>query len=292
MQQRAINERIAFNNKEKNIPVYIDCIYRRISKKTPEPIYHYHESIEMLYCVEGELKVTLFSKSIILKRGDFIYIAPNTPHATNSHSEANEHICLKFIPSTIHVASSRKLPPEDYFISLVSNYEYFPHNDADFEYIKKLFFDCYENYSHENYFKRLHLNGCIMLLMSYVFDHTAKFLDKESLSSVPHVFLEVLDYIEKNYATIKLEDAANFCSLSYSYFSRTFKSIFGISFANYVIKKRIEKSLLFIADSNLSLNDIALECGFANLSHFIKCFNEEKGMTPKKLRTIITNSNK
>ena len=288
MQQKAINERIAFNNDGNDMPVYIDCIYRRISKETPEPIYHYHESIEMLYCVEGQLEVTLFSKSIILSKGDFIYLSPNTPHATLSHSETNEHICLKFIPATIHVPSSRRMPPEDYFISLISDYEYFPNNNTDSEYINKLFFDCYRDFSHENYYKRLHLNASIMLLMSYVFAHTESFMNEETLSAIPHVFLEALDYIEQNYATITLEDAANFCSLSYSYFSRTFKSLFGMSFSNYVIKKRIEKSLALISSSNLSLNDIALECGFSNLSHFIKCFNEEKGVTPKKLRTIIT----
>ncbi|MBO4432081.1 MAG: AraC family transcriptional regulator [Clostridia bacterium] len=288
MQQKPIKEQVAFNNNEANMPVYIDCIYRRISKKTPDPIYHYHESIELLYCVEGELEVTLYSKSVILREGDFIYLAPNTPHATLSHSQTNEHICLKFLSSTIHVPSSRRMPPEDYYISLIDDHEYFQKNDSDSEYIRKLFFDAYKDFSHENYFKRLHLSASIMLLMSYVFSRAASFINEETLNSVPHVFLEVLDFIEKNYATITLEDAANFCSLSYSYFSRTFKSLFGISFSNYVIKKRIEKSLALISGSSLSLNDIALECGFANLSHFIKCFSEEKGMTPKKLRKIIT----
>ena len=291
MEKKPLNEKIAFNNSAENMPVYIDCIYRSISKSTPAPIYHYHEHIELLYCVEGELEVTLFSKSIVLKKGDFIYLAPNTPHASYANSESNQHICLKFMSSVIHVPSSRKMPPESYFVSLVNDYMLFKDDPADHEYINGLFFDCINNFSHDDYFKRLRLRSSIMLLMSYIFDHTVSSENKNTLKSVSYVFLDVLDYIEKNFATITLEDAANFCSLSYSYFSRTFKSIFGMSFSNYVIKKRVEKSLILISDTNMSLNDIALECGFANLSHFIKCFNEEKGMTPKKLRKILTKDN-
>ena len=290
MDRESVNEKIAFNRKEEDLPVYFDCFKRSISSKTPEPIYHYHDNIELLYCIKGELEITLFSKTVILREGDFIYIAPNTPHSSYAHTEKNEHFCLKFLSSVLHVPSSRKLPTEDYFVSLVNSYEYFPREADGDGYIKDLFFDCYNNFSHENYFKRLRLRADIMLIMSYIFDKTTSIENKETLKSIPPIFLDVLDYIDRNYATVTLEDAANFCSLSYSYFSRTFKSAFGISFSNYIIKKRIEKSLLMISGSNLSLNDIALECGFANLSHFIKCFNEEKGMTPKKLRTVLTNN--
>lgn len=287
MANNLVNENKPFNQDNDNLSVFVDCIYRRISKKTPAAIYHYHKNIELLYCVEGELEVTLLSRSIILKEGDFIYLAPNTPHATYAHGETNEHICVKFLSSVIHVLSSRKIPPEDYFVSLTSDYELFRCNRADQDKIHDLFFSCIENFSHDDYFKRLLLCANIMQIMSYVFNHTVNRKKEETSKTISDTFLSVLDYIDKNYASVTLEDAANFCSLSYSYFSRTFKSIFNISFSNYVIKKRVEKSLALISDSNLSLNDIALECGFSNLSHFIKCFNEEKGMTPKKFRTIV-----
>ena len=288
VERKPVYEKIAFNNIEGNQPFYIDCIHRKINKKTPQAIYHYHENIELLYCVEGELEVTLSKTTVILNPGDFLYLAPNTLHATSSHRDTNEHICVKFIRPVIQVPSSRKIPPVDYFISLISSYEVFRSDPADCEYIRGLFFNCIDNYSHDDYFKRLVLQASIMQIMSYVFLHTLGSKAKETPKSIPDVFMNVLGYIDSNCATVTLEEAANYCSLSYSYFSRTFKSIFAVSFSNYVIKRRVEKSLSLISDTNLSLNDIALECGFANLSHFIKCFNEEKGMTPKKFRAIVT----
>ncbi|MBO7519501.1 MAG: cupin domain-containing protein, partial [Clostridia bacterium] len=159
MERKSVNEKIPFNKKPDDFSVYTDCIYRKISKKSPPAIYHFHEEIELLFCDEGELEVTLFSKSIILKPGDFLYLAPNTRHATTAHSDTNVHICIKFISAMIHVPSSRKIPSVDYYISLTPEYELFRGNSQSGKYIRDLFFSCIDNYSHDDYFKRLALRA-------------------------------------------------------------------------------------------------------------------------------------
>ncbi len=287
MDRVSVNEKTAFNCTEDDLPFYIDCLHRKIQKSSPQPIYHYHEKIELLYCIKGELEVTLFSHPVILKKGDCLYLAPNTPHATSAASNSNEHICVKFLSSVIHVPSSRRIPPENYYISLTPDHKLFKADEDNSELFRKLFFSCIENFSHDDYFKRLILRADIMQIMGYVFENTIIDEVVKPADNISTVFLNVLDYIDKNTSTITLEEASDYCLLSYSYFSRTFKSIFGVSFSKYVIKKRIKNSLKLMQEASMSLNDIALECGFSNLSHFIKCFNNEMGMTPKQFRTTI-----
>ncbi|MBO4693574.1 MAG: AraC family transcriptional regulator [Clostridia bacterium] len=284
----AINEKRTFHLTDEQVGVYMECLRYKMKKKAPISAYHYHDNIELLFCIEGEIVVTLPSERIILNAGDFIYLAPNTPHATSSISDTNEHICIKFLPEIISVPASRKIPPASHYILNLDDYKVFRVPDKDRNYISNLFVSSSVNYSHTDYFKRLIFRANIMLLMSYVFSNSITVESKSSQKNIPSVFLNVLKYIDENTATISLEEAADYCSLSYSYFSRTFKSIFKISFSNYVIKKRISNSLKLMQETNLSLNDIALECGFANLSHFIKCFSAEKGMTPKQFRAITT----
>lgn len=124
--------------------------------------------------------------------------------------------------------------------------------------------------------------------MSYVFRNSSNPNIKNNTSKLSKDFAKVLKYIEENLATITLEAAAKHCSMSYSYFSRNFKAETGFSFSTFIIKKRVDKSLELLSKTNMSLTDIALECGFSNLSHYIKCFNEEKGITPKKFRLIAS----
>ena len=280
LERKPVNEKRAFNVRDDNLPFYMESIYRKLEKKSPPAIYHYHENIELIFCVDGELRVTLPTGAIVLAPGDFIYLAPNTPHSTSSESDFNEHIFIKFLPSVITIPASRKIPPVNYSVLRAT--------PKDKEHIYDLFMSSCENYSHNDYFKRLVLCSDIMQLMAYVFENSITNITAERSKTISDVFIALLDFIDKNYATITLEEAADFCSLSYSYFSRTFKSTFNIPFSNYVIKKRVEKSLYLITNSNLSLNDIALECGFANLSHFIKCFTDEKSITPRQFRSIVT----
>lgn len=288
MDKNLVHENRAFNYPEHNVPFYVECVYREIHKNGPPPIYHFHDKIELLYCHKGELEVTIFSKTIILKKGDLMFIAPNSPHATIAHSEYNGHYYVKFLKSILHVPTSRKIPSEEYFISLLKDYEIFHCCDEDAKYVHNLFESIRKNFSHDNYFKRLILVANIMQIMSYVFEHSASVSTQEPTSNTSNAFSNILEYIEENCTTITLEEAAKHCAMSYSYFSRNFKSEFGFSFSNFIIKKRIDKSLELLSKSDRDLNDIALECGFSSLSHYIKCFKESKGITPKKFRNITS----
>lgn len=58
----------------------------------------------------------------------------------------------------------------------------------------------------------------------------------------------------------------------------------GISPYNYVIEQRIEKAKKFLSRSNLSITQIALECGFADSSHFARHFRKMTGMSASKYR--------
>lgn len=288
MEKKLVHESKSFNYPENNTPFYSECTHRKIYKKGPPSIFHFHNKIELLFCLEGELEVTLISKKVILKKGDLMFIAPNSPHATCAYTDYNEHYYIKFENCMLHVPASRTIPSEEYFISLLKDYEVFHSSGNDEEYIYNLFNSSFVNFSHDNYFKRLILRANIMQIMSYIFEHSESVSTKEATSNTSNAFATILEYIETNCTTITLEEAAKYCAMSYSYFSRNFKSQFGFSFSNYVIKKRVDRSLELLSKPDIDLNDIALECGFSSLSHYIKCFKEAQGITPKKFRKITT----
>ena len=288
VEEKIVHEKKAFDRDENSLPFYMDCIYRKIHNYDPPSIHHYHDKIELLYCVKGKLDVILFSESTVLNEGDFICISQNVPHTAVSYSDYNEHICVKFTSQILHVPSSRKIPSEEYFVSLLKKHEVFSTSYENRDYIHSLFSSCIDNFSHDDYYKRLALRANIMLIMSYIFKKSTNPKIRKPISKMSDNFSRVFEYIDSHYASVSLEEAAKHCSMSYSYFSRNFKAETGISFSNYIKKKKVDKSLDLLSNSDMSLNAIALECGFSNLSHYIKCFNEEKGITPKKFRSIAT----
>ena len=95
----------------------------------------------------------------------------------------------------------------------------------------------------------------------------------------------VIDFIDNNLSiAIRITELANIARLSPSYFASVFKSAFGATPHQYIIDRRIEKATAHLLHSDLSISDIAIECGFADQPHMCRLFRRKLGTTPRTLR--------
>lgn len=85
---------------------------------------------------------------------------------------------------------------------------------------------------------------------------------------------------------ISLADLAAVAKLSTSYFSVAFKTSFGRSPHAYVMERRIETAKDQILNTDLSLCEIALNCGLADQAHLSRVFKRVTGMTPSAWRRV------
>ncbi|MCE0495206.1 AraC family transcriptional regulator [Vibrio salinus] len=69
-------------------------------------------------------------------------------------------------------------------------------------------------------------------------------------------------------------------SMSLSGFSQKFKLITDQTPKDYLTKLRLNKSRQYL--NNMSVTDTAYEVGFENISHYIRLFKKEYGVTPKQ----------
>ncbi|MBD3885278.1 helix-turn-helix transcriptional regulator [Phormidium tenue FACHB-886] len=97
--------------------------------------------------------------------------------------------------------------------------------------------------------------------------------------------LQVVEYInEYLHQDIKLTDLAAELRISQSHFSHRFKQSIGMTPYQYLLQQRIERAKQLLKQSDQSIMDIALLCGFNNHSHLSKQFRQLTGMTPKAYR--------
>ena len=288
MQKIAVHEITPFDTNKTNLPFYIDVTFRKIKPMPYSGIFHYHDSPELIFCHSGKMKISLLAGEVILEPGDFLFVNSNIPHATDPYMSENEHYYIKFDPAVLDVKASRPLPNPKHFLYLLPDHLMF-RNSRESEQIHTLFQRCVDNFSHDDFTKRLVLQASVMEIMAYVFNRGLENPYSSEETQKNKVLLDTAEFINKNYATVTLEKAAKNASMSYSYFSRLFKKFFNTSFSKYVSKIRVEKSLSLLSNSSLSITEIALECGFSNLSHYVKCFKAEKGITPNKFRSLVKN---
>lgn len=93
---------------------------------------------------------------------------------------------------------------------------------------------------------------------------------------------QVLDYIDANLADsdISLAMLSQLVGLSGCYFSRRFKQATGLAPHQYVIRRRVERAKGLLRQCQLSIAQVALECGFSSQSHFHGTFRKLAGTTP------------
>jgi AraC family transcriptional regulator len=101
----------------------------------------------------------------------------------------------------------------------------------------------------------------------------------------PALLRRVLDYIESHLGrALTLAELSDTAGLSPFHFSRCFKLSVGISLANFLAQRRIERAKQLLLRSPQPLAEIALAVGFENQASFTARFHRETGISPGRFR--------
>lgn len=96
---------------------------------------------------------------------------------------------------------------------------------------------------------------------------------------------KVLTKIRNDYSKpLTLDDLAEEAQLNKQYFCRAFRQATGKTPIDYLNYYRIECAAEQLSLSYVSITEIALSCGFNDLSYFNRLFKRSKGVTPSNYR--------
>jgi AraC family transcriptional regulator, L-rhamnose operon regulatory protein RhaS len=94
-----------------------------------------------------------------------------------------------------------------------------------------------------------------------------------------------VSYIEKNYAEyITIDLLAKQAHLSSRQFSRLFREVYHDSPGNYLLHFRIQKAKVLLCNCELTIAEIAYQCGFNDSNYFSRQFLSATGVTPRTFR--------
>ncbi|MCM3387884.1 helix-turn-helix transcriptional regulator [Ureibacillus chungkukjangi] len=110
----------------------------------------------------------------------------------------------------------------------------------------------------------------------------------EHYELIENALVYIEDNIEKS---LSLESVSNHFNISKFYFHRLFSAMTGYSFNNYLLSRRLNKSVNLIQNEKLSLTDIAYLLNFGTPSSFTRAFKKQYGIAPSKLKENTTTIN-
>jgi len=97
--------------------------------------------------------------------------------------------------------------------------------------------------------------------------------------------LRARDAMDRAYAEpLDVRAVAAVAHISEAHFSRTFLAVFGETPHRYLQRRRVERSMFLLRETNRSVTDICLDVGFTSLGTFSRTFRQIVGETPSGYR--------
>jgi xylan 1,4-beta-xylosidase len=255
--------------------------------------FHWHEDMEFLLILKGE--IALYKDNVVyhLKPGDLAFINSHHYHSTQKISKENLILILQIQPDFIE-----KFEPA--IKKMFFKFTYARDNKRE-QPPKELVQAVRSHICRIMWEKRTKNSGYKMVIESSLFSILGTLLrdvehdirsDQFSFSNQEYMDIhsrlkKIVDYIENNYQEKpSLEEIALQENITESYLSRFFKKYMDCGFRDYLNTFRLNKSLQKLIETEDSITNIAYDVGFSNLNTFNSLFHKFHGSTPSKWRQI------
>src|SRR3954452_12717185 len=92
--------------------------------------------------------------------------------------------------------------------------------------------------------------------------------------------------MDRSYAEpLDVRAVASVAHLSEAHFSRSFRAVFGETPHRYLQRRRVERSMFLLRETDRSITDICFDVGFMSLGTFSPTFREIIGESPSTYRS-------
>lgn len=256
---------------------------------------HNHPYIEMSYVYSGTIHEIINDKSILLNQGDLIILDTNVKHKFEVAGYNDILINFMISPQYFH----KHFFKTNYENNIVTNfiihtlYETHKYNDyllfktAQHPYFHELMLYMIIEQINTDLYSQQNINHYLMILFNElirIYDIQDKSHEELERSKKTYRFLEIKDYIEKNFEDLTLQTAAEHFHFHPNYFSHYIKQMTGSNFKTLIMNERIKKASHLLLQTKMTIEDISYECGFTNLNSFYKTFKKTYHKTPKQFR--------
>ncbi len=254
---------------------------------------HNHDYFELEYVLKGQISTTIDGHSHTLKTGALLLLNTNCYHDFKATGVddilVNIIIKKELLQNFIAIFKGSSTLFEFLNTSLYTqkskdNYIYFK-QEENFQLQTQItnFISLFKNDNklEQNSIKMELIN---ILLAASKFDPVNT--TQISFDYDSDLVIKTYEYITNNLTTASLNEAATNLGTTNYTLSRVFKKKTGKTFIQELQKKRFNRAYELITSTDITINDIAHQIGYDNLTFFYKKFNEIYGLKPNDLRAL------
>ena len=284
---------------KKDFPMSNQNIHIEMSNEFPDYIGvpHKHKFIEVVYVISGSATHEIDDNTYRAKQGDLFIINMDTTHVFRCEQNAAEPFVaydLKFTPeffdsSVTGYRALEALNNSFMFYSLVhGRKEYTPYVSVtgnSFSELGELFHKIYQEYRGQEKGYIEIIRAYLMQLIITIFRSDAASSKNVETAKEKQVVNYMIDYIKTNFAShISTGVLAEQVYMNKDYLGRVFREQTGMTISEMIQKVRIERACEMLENTNRTITNIALTCGFDDVKFFYTIFKRQMGVRPGDYR--------
>lgn len=247
---------------------------------------HQHQEIQLSYIVNGKGTFIVGDTIKNYEPNDILIFGSNVPHVLKSDEEASPSSRMISLFFTLDSFGSDFFELPEFlktkiFLSKAELGIKLKNNRQDLR-------DMFVSIAHKNKLKRfITFLEVIEILIGSEYETVASFSKKKLYSDnegkrMSAVFELALNNYHKD---ISLDEVSNIATMTPNAFCRYFKQRTNKTFVQFLTEIRIENSCKLLSKNNeLSIAEIAYQCGFKNISNYNRKFKSIKNVTPTDYR--------
>ena len=257
----------AHRHEDPDFPIIFHLQERNGSSR--EPFLHWHESLELLYFVEGRGLVMDDGVAVPATEGDLVVINSNHLHEIQAETRVCRYYCLIIDKA---FCDAFRIPAGDLqFCGMAQD-----------EYSRGLFDRIItEMQNKQDYYKQA-VKSAALEMMIHLSRHYAE--QKPAVTGSGkrmEMVKDAVQYIQMNYKDqLTLDGIAGYTGFSKYYFCRVFREVTGYSAVEYINFLRCQNARKLLKSGSYNVGQSAAMSGFQNLSYFSRMYKRQFGRLP------------
>ena len=270
-----------------NVPSFF---MKRMSVSNPKPTqyYHYHDCYEMYYLYSGERYYFIKDKTYHLKTGAFVFIEPYTIHCSSNFKKSGYDRIVLYFKKDFVDELLRAVGASESFDKYSESCHVLMLDSCEQRFVEALYETMLQEYAAAPSEAYLKTSLVQLLLFIGKSEYKLEAPPLDYANPTHKMISEITGYINNNYTeNITLSHISNRFHISPCYFSRTFKSLKGHSFTEYLNNVRIKEARNYLEKTDMSILHIAQATGFDGNTHFGRVFKKIVGVSPLSYRKSV-----
>lgn len=249
---------------------------------------HFHSAVEVILPLKGEVLVVTEAMEYHVRAEEVLIIPAGCNHSLHMGEGSERELILYEMNGVFTLKEFSALR------QLLSQPIYLTKAQECTQQVREIFFELIRVHRSNAVLRNMHNYALLLKIYAILGENylitSATAAERNNLHrqlSGEDAFNRALDHLNRSYMDdMTLDTLAAYAGFSRYTLSRMFRQHTGLTFTQYLSKRRVDMAMELLSSTKMPVTQVALQCGFNSIATFNRVFREVKGCTPTQYRVI------